>query len=592
MDVHNISVCVAPSIFHKIDKPSDVETNFKSIAFVEFMIKNLVELFGADTLSLLSKEPPQIVIEINSDTSSQVSKSNESICTKTKPRRDLSKVLNLVNFKSKQSLIAQKSKIKAYECQKTQSIGDINDLLSNSGSLLSSNSEPKQRASTAFTSNENVFASSNQEFIFDEDVSSVYEASTDDDDDDEEEDDDEDIVCETKKTQLFTKRNLFKIKSNSKNFQKSKTNKHDVSSNTLSVDSGLSVPTTTNSDPESEKSASLKKPDEVQLKRQKRMIALLNTDNNKDKIEDNICYDLTDEAKNEQLMEMFMRQSSKRFSLKSMAPLAPHKSSNETHEYHSLPVGHSKSTVTDCKRPENKTLVKVHASRKSMVKVSMHPNAIENDVFKNAVMAGRGHLANMIAEESPKRRHSSMVYVSGLAGQIQHRLSPSAYINENNSKNLVANLFNQEETSPVRCLIKRSLSLKTNENDLDQIKCLKIPVACYKNRVESSKTNRVSIVSFAEESTNVHRLSMDANTCTRIKNMDDNNNDSSSRNKCLNELELAGVTWSVPNIRKQFERANEAKRVESYVTGRRKTINIEAGLAEKNRLIAHRATYI
>lgn len=34
-------------------------------------------------------------------------------------------------------------------------------------------------------------------------------------------------------------------------------NKHDLSSNTLSVDSGLSVPTATNSDPESEKSTNV-----------------------------------------------------------------------------------------------------------------------------------------------------------------------------------------------------------------------------------------------------------------------------------------------------------------------------------------------
>lgn len=53
MDAHNISVCVAPSMFHKLDRPNDVESSFKAIAFVEFLINNTEALFGADTMSLL-----------------------------------------------------------------------------------------------------------------------------------------------------------------------------------------------------------------------------------------------------------------------------------------------------------------------------------------------------------------------------------------------------------------------------------------------------------------------------------------------------------------------------------------------------------
>lgn len=28
MDTHNLSVCIAPSIFHKLDRPNDVESSF------------------------------------------------------------------------------------------------------------------------------------------------------------------------------------------------------------------------------------------------------------------------------------------------------------------------------------------------------------------------------------------------------------------------------------------------------------------------------------------------------------------------------------------------------------------------------------
>lgn len=53
MDAHNISVCVAPSMFHKLDRPNDVESSFKAIAFVEFLINNTEALFGAETMTLL-----------------------------------------------------------------------------------------------------------------------------------------------------------------------------------------------------------------------------------------------------------------------------------------------------------------------------------------------------------------------------------------------------------------------------------------------------------------------------------------------------------------------------------------------------------
>ncbi len=53
MDSHNISVCVAPSIFHKLDRPSDVESSFQAIAFIKYLIDNCRQLFGPDLFSLL-----------------------------------------------------------------------------------------------------------------------------------------------------------------------------------------------------------------------------------------------------------------------------------------------------------------------------------------------------------------------------------------------------------------------------------------------------------------------------------------------------------------------------------------------------------
>lgn len=61
-------------------------------------------------------------------------------------------------------------------------------------------------------------------------------------------------------------------------------NKHDLSSNTLSVDSGLSVPTATNSDPESEKSTHLNIPS-IQLVKSNESVAKDELDTSKLKIE-------------------------------------------------------------------------------------------------------------------------------------------------------------------------------------------------------------------------------------------------------------------------------------------------------------------
>ena len=64
MDTHNISVCVAPSIFHKSDRQTlvDVESSFQTIAFVKHLIENCAQLFGEDTLTLLNPTPIQMLI--------------------------------------------------------------------------------------------------------------------------------------------------------------------------------------------------------------------------------------------------------------------------------------------------------------------------------------------------------------------------------------------------------------------------------------------------------------------------------------------------------------------------------------------------
>ena len=43
--MHNIAVCVAPSIFHKLDRTHDVESSFRTIAFIEHLIENTSTLF-------------------------------------------------------------------------------------------------------------------------------------------------------------------------------------------------------------------------------------------------------------------------------------------------------------------------------------------------------------------------------------------------------------------------------------------------------------------------------------------------------------------------------------------------------------------
>ena len=55
MDAHNLAVCVAPSIFHKLDhtRPNDVESSLQTITFVEYLIDNCELVFGSDTFQLI-----------------------------------------------------------------------------------------------------------------------------------------------------------------------------------------------------------------------------------------------------------------------------------------------------------------------------------------------------------------------------------------------------------------------------------------------------------------------------------------------------------------------------------------------------------
>lgn len=244
MDMHNLAVCVAPSIFHKLDRPNDVESSFKAISFVEYLMQNTEALFGADTFSLLSKKAEK------SNQIDEISKSNESIKTN-------SKLFSLVKTKSK-----LKSKF-----------------LNTSKQIIASQEEESFRRRTS-TNN------SQDNFVFEDFDDEVYY-------DDSEDDDDDDIIVKDKisnQSDPQLKRNLFKLNKNnssSKLTQKQQQQQqHDLSSNTLSVDSGLSVPTATNSDPESEKNANTEntkqEPQTAQnnyLKRQKRMLNLENLNN-------------------------------------------------------------------------------------------------------------------------------------------------------------------------------------------------------------------------------------------------------------------------------------------------------------------------
>jgi hypothetical protein len=79
MDSHNIAVCVAPSMFHKVDRPSDVESSFQKIAFVKYLIENTEQLFGDDTFKLL-KSAESIINKENTNLQSTGNKNPLEPC--------------------------------------------------------------------------------------------------------------------------------------------------------------------------------------------------------------------------------------------------------------------------------------------------------------------------------------------------------------------------------------------------------------------------------------------------------------------------------------------------------------------------------
>lgn len=96
--------------------------------------------------------------------------------------------------------------------------------------------------------------------------------------------------------------------------------------------------------------------------------------------------------------------------------------------------------------------------------------------------------------------------------------------------------------------------------------------SCINHQTDPNKSNHVPLQHKRQIHPN-NRASVDANTLNMIKKLDDNNNNQNSKNGnsnvIVNDLNLAGVTWSVPNIRKQFERSvsqNENQHIQQRVS--------------------------
>jgi hypothetical protein len=319
MDSHNISVCVAPSIFHKLDRPSDVESSFQAIAFIEYLINNCGQLFGSDLFFLLNAaklmkkkdEPitsslssfsseknliaePSLLLskqQIHPPTTPTTTTNTEDKTKQNKPikhKREIGRMLNLVSLKGRKSLSSNTTKLNnekpnnitttpELETQVQQQIENESKhaILVNSSIENLTNDEPtttttttgsklRRRTSTNNSNDRDCFEFNNDEEDedYDENIFDFNENKNDDDDYEEEEECFSDLIShQYSRRKSNHKRNINSIKIKYKpnnNLNNAVINKqHDLSSNTLSVDSGLSVPTATNSDPESEKSAKI-----------------------------------------------------------------------------------------------------------------------------------------------------------------------------------------------------------------------------------------------------------------------------------------------------------------------------------------------
>lgn len=360
MDSHNLSVCVAPSIFHKLDRPSDVESSFQAIAFIKHLIDNCETVFGKETMYLLGHNPVEVDIysemSVHDVDSEEMGAAKQRKGTKSKiiHHKEIGRMLNFA-LKGKKS---SKSKSKAM----SSSVGTVTQSSDADGvkSALSTalvnviptvvlssppnkiaqdddetlaekvedpeagfdkislnkNKEIRRRTST---NNSDQKAEFNTMLVVNDEEPEMEDDEAEDEDDhgtnqsfnsDEENDDISDqedyytynddiveisnedgITLDYGMSKSMSAKSRYKQHGNSskrsKNLEKANANtnnasnncvhsntdsnnetslsvnnlvlnnKHDLSSNTLSVDSGLSVPTATNSDPESEKSTNV-----------------------------------------------------------------------------------------------------------------------------------------------------------------------------------------------------------------------------------------------------------------------------------------------------------------------------------------------
>ncbi len=225
MDAHNISVCVAPSLFHKLDRPNDVETSLQTISFVRLLIENIETLFGKPTIVLLKAAADSLSKNNNNNNNN----SNSGI-------------QSIVDYQHKQHLASTTASIASSVLTATTTT-TVNSTNTNNELDTDSNDGHNNDSSI-----DDVIGTSSEIEILDlahslanknqnPELNSLLTQSL-------------TGPAAILATQSLNNSSRGHIKTN----LLTTSNHHDFSSNTLSVDSGLSVPTAT-SDPESEKSS-------------------------------------------------------------------------------------------------------------------------------------------------------------------------------------------------------------------------------------------------------------------------------------------------------------------------------------------------
>ena len=221
MNSESIAVCVAPSLFHKQDRPNDYATSKQIVSFVCLLLENIEQLFGKQTLRLIK------AVAAQADAAS-----SDNACS-----------LRSMDFQHNQHLTSATASIASSvittttATTATTNTGNINELDtdSNDGHHNDSSIDDVIGTSSEIEILDLAHSLTNKNL----ELNSLLTQSL-------------TGPAAILATQSLNGNRL--IGSHLKTNLLTTSNHHDFSSNTLSVDSGLSVPTAT-SDPESEKSS-------------------------------------------------------------------------------------------------------------------------------------------------------------------------------------------------------------------------------------------------------------------------------------------------------------------------------------------------